>query len=1379
MESFLERIAKLPHKKLALLAAELYERSRKSGAAQEPIAITSMACRFPGDGDTPESFWSFIKRGGDAIEPVSDARLALSRQSIERTRANGRIWGGFLRDVTGFDPTVFGLSTKEAEVMDPQQRLLLEVCWEAFENAGTPIDALDPATGVFIGVSGMDFAMLGLDVEMETNGYTLTGVAHAVLAGRLSYVFGLNGPSTVMDTACAAASSAIHLACQNLRTRECDQAIAGGINLILMPEVAVLLSQMQVLARDGRCKAFSADADGFVRAEGCGVIVLRRLSDAIARQEPILAVIRGSAWNQDGKSGGLTAPNGAAQEQVIRTALANAQVLPDQVSYIEAHGTGTALGDPIELSALGRVFGANRSTPPLIVGSVKTNIGHLEAAAGMAGLIKVLLALQHEKIPPHLHAPVLSDRIDWETLPIRIPQQSASWLRGDSPRIAGVSAFGISGTNVHLIVSEAPPAVEVEPARRRSRTLLALSTKSRGALLALAGRYADLLAGNPNIDFPSLAAAANHKRAHFTHRLTLIAGSAAEAERELRRFSQADGSALVRAAFVAHHRPPRIGMVFGHSRADARILARLCEGEPVFCAAYEALASALPDALSAEFASARWQVALAELWRSWGIEPSLVVGYGTSGELTAAIVAGSLSPRDAVALIQASGPGSPIHGQLRPPKSPLLLESMGDIVPAACAVPDHWSPFVPGKVSDCGDSVRARAQALVDHVIAPRADAPDAVLEDLASIYLAGTQIAWGAFHSGERQTSITLPNYPFQRLPLWPPEYQRASRIRQPGGAGSTTADDGLYRVEWSALDPQQHSAVEPASSHLRHRNIVLIHRADVPTKDAKAAMEAVGLRVETVPIGQSGGSKEVLKRLAEGRRDTQWLYLSQPQTGIDAPDDLSALEDVLAIFQTVLDLEVSAPAVWIATAGAHANGGPVRPTEAGLWGLGRVLATEAPGVRVSLVDLDANTPDWAGLAGLIAADDGALELSLAGGAALTPRLLPVDLGPKPERPLASVQASYIVTGAFGFIGELTAHWLVKQGAGKLFLVGRNPPGAQAQETIKDARAAGTEVEVVIADIGTERGVSSLFASVAADSRPLKGIIHSAGAIDDALIPQQTPARLTHAFAAKAKGAWLLHEQSVRHQLDFFVLYSSTAALVGSAGQSNYAAANCYLDALAHYRRARGLVALSLNWSLWTQTGLAIKREVVQGAAALGAIPITPERGMAVLERAIASNQAQVVVLPLDVPLLRKTIGSRRPPALLRDLLRPAGRQLDNALASDDLVSRYLATYSGAPPAERAAVLVEFTRRRMGELLSLDPSRPIPHDQALLDLGLDSLTGLQLKNDLQTLTNKTLPSTLFFDCPTMADLAQYFQDLPADVASASDARLVRERILA
>ena len=495
--SFLERISKLPQKKLALLASELYERSLSAGRANEPIAIVAMACRMPGGCDTPAAFWSFLDRGGDAVEPFPDERFTLVGEPPPHDSNRARQAGSFLRDVERFDAGVFGIPAKEAASMDPQQRLLLEVCWEALENAGTPIGELqDSSTGVFVGVSNIDYALLNHAATGISADYAATGMANAIAAGRISYVFGFNGPSSVVDTACSASASAIHLACQSLRARECEQALAGGVNLALLPEITQTLADMQALAPDGRCKAFSATADGFGRGEGCAMLVLRRLSDATARGDVVLGVIRGSAWNQDGRSSGLTAPNGVAQERVVRAALAAADVRPDEISYVEAHGTGTALGDPIEIAALGRVFGAEpRSAGPLRVGSVKTNIGHLEAAAGVAGVMKVVLALQHERIPPQ---------------PIEIPTDGAAWPRGERPRLAGVSSFGFSGTNVHLIVGEAPsPADPERTAQDDGRTtVLTASAKSREALLALAGRYAEALE-RPGVSFPSFAASAN------------------------------------------------------------------------------------------------------------------------------------------------------------------------------------------------------------------------------------------------------------------------------------------------------------------------------------------------------------------------------------------------------------------------------------------------------------------------------------------------------------------------------------------------------------------------------------------------------------------------------------------------------------------------------------------------------------------------------------------------------------------------------------------------------------------------------------------------------------------------------------------------------
>jgi acyl carrier protein/short-subunit dehydrogenase len=380
----------------------------------------------------------------------------------------------------------------------------------------------------------------------------------------------------------------------------------------------------------------------------------------------------------------------------------------------------------------------------------------------------------------------------------------------------------------------------------------------------------------------------------------------------------------------------------------------------------------------------------------------------------------------------------------------------------------------------------------------------------------------------------------------------------------------------------------------------------------------------------------------------------------------------------------------------------------------------------------------------------------------------VPIQLAAATNAPLATAGASYIVTGAFGFIGALTTRWLVGQGAGKLFLVGHNPPGVEALAAIEAARAAGTDIETVIVDIGAAAGVEVLFARVEADPRPLKGIIHSAAALDDAAISRQTPASLSRALGAKATGAWLLHQRSLAHLLDFFVLYSSAAALIGPPGQSNYAAANCYLDALAHHRRGLGLKGLSLNWGLWTGTGLAVRRDVVQSGATQGAVPITPEQGMAVLGRAIMSGETQVAVLPLDWALLRQTLGGRRPPTLLKQLLSDAGEESAGAAAGAPvgscLLANYVHLFEAATRAEWNGLLIDFTRRRSAELLGLDPMTPIPDNQPLLDLGLDSLVGLELRNDLQTLAGITLPSTLFFDCPTISDLAEYFRlVLPAE----------------
>jgi acyl transferase domain-containing protein len=398
--------------KRAFLAIEKLQQQVKNleQRRQEPIAVIGLGCRFPGGANSPEAFWQMLRDGVDAVREVPAERWDIDAYYDPDPDAPGMMstrWAGFIDGIDQFDPHLFNISPREANTMDPQQRLLLEVAWEALEHAGQAPDKLSgSATGVFMGITGSDYAQMqmadGGVNEIDT--YYGSGVGHSMASGRISYVLGLQGPSISIDTACSSSLVAIHLACQSLRSGECRQALVGGANAILAPETTVALSKFHMMAPDGRCKTFDARADGFVRGEGCGVVVLKRLSDALADGDNILAVVRGTAVNQDGPSSGLTAPNGPSQEAVIKAALQNASLPPNDVSYIETHGTGTALGDPIEVQALGATLGVNRpADQPLLLGSVKTNIGHLESTAGVAGFIKLVLAVQHGEIPANLH----------------------------------------------------------------------------------------------------------------------------------------------------------------------------------------------------------------------------------------------------------------------------------------------------------------------------------------------------------------------------------------------------------------------------------------------------------------------------------------------------------------------------------------------------------------------------------------------------------------------------------------------------------------------------------------------------------------------------------------------------------------------------------------------------------------------------------------------------------------------------------------------------------------------------------------------------------------------------------------------------------------
>ncbi|HMQ34042.1 MAG TPA: polyketide synthase, partial [Chloroflexaceae bacterium] len=481
--------------KRALLAVETMQAKLDAieQAQTEPIAIVGMGCRFPGGADSPEAFWQLLKAGADLITPVPAERWDSDQFYHPDPATPGRMntrWGGFLPQIDQFDAEFFGISPREAARMDPQQRLLLEVAWEALEDAGQPRERLaGSASGIFVGVCTGDYGWMQFADPTAIDAYTGTGTSLSLLAGRLSYLLDWHGPSITLDTACSSSLVAVHLACQSLRNKECQLALAGGVNLILAPFTTICTSQMRMMASDGRCKTFDARADGFVRGEGCGVIVLKRLSDALKEGDAILALIRGSAVNQDGRTVSLTAPSGRSQQAVVRQALQNACVSPEQIGYVEAHGTGTPLGDPIEFEALASVVGASGlDTMPCAVGSVKTNIGHAEAAAGIAGLIKAALALRYEAIPPNLHLRTLNPNISLAGTRFIIPTELMPWPAGEKRRFAGISSFGWAGTNAHVILEEAPVQSDQErnDQEEEQAYLVPLSAHSDAALRHLA-----------------------------------------------------------------------------------------------------------------------------------------------------------------------------------------------------------------------------------------------------------------------------------------------------------------------------------------------------------------------------------------------------------------------------------------------------------------------------------------------------------------------------------------------------------------------------------------------------------------------------------------------------------------------------------------------------------------------------------------------------------------------------------------------------------------------------------------------------------------------------------------------------------------------------
>ncbi len=807
-------------------------------ATTEPIAIIGTGCRFPGRANDPESFWQILRDGVDTIQEVPSDRWNVDAYYDPTPETPGKTYtrkGGFLSKIDEFDAEFFGLHPREVTSMDPQQRLLLEVSWEALENAGIAPDKLTGSkSGVFLGISVNEYGQQALfDSPTDIDVYAATGNALSVAAGRLSYSLGWQGPAMVVETACSSSLVAVHLACKSLRAKECHLAVAGGVYLMVSPLTNIAMSKLQALSPDGRCKTFDAGADGYGRGEGCGMVLLKRLSDAINDGDNILALIRGSAVNQDGSSSGLTVPNAKAQQEVIRAALENAKVAPGDISYVEAHGTGTSLGDPLEVKALTEVLrGRNIEAPALMLGSVKTNIGHLEAGAGIASLIKVVLSIQHREIPPHLNLTQLNPLIAQVGTAVNIPTKLTPWPpTKDGKLLAGVSSFGFSGTNSHLILESSPQVksqkskVKNEEELERPLHLLTVSGKTEIALKELKNRYQKYLESHSEVELLNVCFTSNTGRSHFSQRLAVVGESTAEILKKLVTIKIPAESTV----------KPKIAFLFsGVNSQYIKMGRQLFETQPTFRKTLEScdeilrpyLKESLLQILYPDIEEVRSQdldekysqialfsieYALAELWKSWGIEPDVVMGQDV-GEYVAGCVAGVFSLEDGLKLIIKELTASEVT------YSPLNISFISNITgklatQGEIANSEYWQNHInntvkfsdgiktlyeheynlfveiaPQPIFDTfAKTLKASPQPpnsptlqLTQGTWLPSLDKTKAdwevLLSSLAKLYQLGADIDWEGFDRDYQRQRLQLPTYPFQRQRYWINKTQKSS---------------------------------------------------------------------------------------------------------------------------------------------------------------------------------------------------------------------------------------------------------------------------------------------------------------------------------------------------------------------------------------------------------------------------------------------------------------------------------------------------------------------------------------------------------------------------------------------------------------------------
>ena len=1430
----------------------------------EPIAIIGMAMRLPGKIKNAHDLWNVLINGIDCIEEIPANRWDKNALYDPDPNAPGKLYikeGGFIEDIEYLDGQFFNISPIELESTDPQQRILLEVTHEAFENAGINIDTLIGSdTGVFIGIDNVDYQINQVhspDLKL-ISGYCYTGTGPTGASGRISYTMGLRGPCMTIDTACSSALTCTHVALQALRNNDCKMAVVGAASIISEPAQSLNFCRLGALSPEARCKSFDDAANGYIRSEGVCVMIIKKLSDAQKDDDNILAIIKDSAVNQDGKSKRLTAPSTAAQGLMHQAALKNAQLQPSDIDYIEAHGTGTKVGDPVEVNGLLLAYKNFKTKEnPLYIGAIKSNIGHMECNAGMASIFKVVLGLQHNIIPKSIHFHTPNTLIDWANIPITVAKDNIPWnKKAEKFRYAGVSGFGATGSNAHIIIGDVPENIYVTNKQpvRNDIFILPLSAKSEQALIDLAKNYADFIQHSQH-SLEDICAMAALRRAHFSLRETFIASSKIELIEKLNDFAtnnfyenknKFDTKDKIKTIFVF---PGQGAQWIGMGKT-------LLATEPVYKSALEECTAVfskyvdwnLLEEINKPESESRLneidiiqpilvavEIALANLWMSKGIIPDAVIGH-SMGEVAAAYVAGNISLDDAAKIIitrsklmkQLSGKGemgatdlseeeanelikgheSKLSVAVINSKNSLVisgepnalnevfatLESQGrfnrkikvdvashspqmdsimqDLADALQSVQpqnssiefystaltkivsgenldaEYWTKNLRNTVQ-FGNAVQHALQeaqvafiemsphptlihAMNENIQEAKAVAIPSFVRDkneviefysnFSELHASGYPIDWkniypniGAF--------VLLPTYAWQKERYW---FDQKPEITTISATNKTDVTTNLYQFNWQEISINTNT---PA------KNILIIGDNEAYNNIVENALKQKGRQATTLTSDASlnGTSADLIVLLTALSNETT--------------SDISLEQGILPLQKIIRYLNESNqhPKICIITNGAFIVGQDTSAhlNAATLTGILRTLENEHEEINFLQIDISKEilSTEIAKAIEFIFADNRFKEIAIRNNSTFTNAVEKIKSLPNTTKKINS-EKTYIVVGGTSGLGLTTVKWLTEHQAKHIVVISRSGAKEEAQQLFESYTSTGIQIQDIRVDVSDKASLQNALAPL----NNIGGVFYAAGILEDGAFENLTPQQFTKILNIKSIGAWNMHELTQHSNVDFFVLYSSAAGIVGSAGQSNYNAANTYMDALAHFRKANHLAALSVDFGTIAAIGLAARQENrADRLAEQGVSAILPQNLAAYFDAVFLSEETQVMAMQIDF-----SKWAQYNQAVLKNHFY--SKVIEQQTAPESTTKE---EHSFASAEEYKKHIKNRIKQHISSATKLNTAK-IKEEETFKSLGLDSLHALQLKNKLQDDFSLSLNVAVVWQYPTVQKLADF-----------------------